>query len=1083
MLGSSSDAIQSSVPRPLVGRDAELSLLGERFDKARSGKRQLVFVTGEAGIGKTSLVDEFCLRILAPSDALVARGQCVQQFGPSEPYLPLLDASHDLVQSADGDRVVQLLSRHAPSWLAQLPSALDDDSHRRLLGRTHGTPASRALREMAQATEALCEDRPLVVVLEDLHWSDMSTLDWLSFVARRREAARLMLVCTYRPVDGPDGRPPVRRLAEELLRLAGVNELFLPALTREQVQVYLAGRLGGADVRERAGQLYELTGGHPLFVVTLADDWSRGSGEDGVKKSVVGSLEGVIETQFSRLNEDDYRVLEAASVVGNEFSAVLVARALGGEERAVESTLDRLTDTTGFVRAEGLEQWPDGTLSGRYRFHHTLHRTVLYDRAAAASRARIHRIIAISKRDAYRDLAPEIAAELAAHFEAGQDVDSAIEWLAAAGQHAASRNAYREAEAHLTRAIELLKELPESAKRDERELRLRILLSPVIMASRGYAAVELGENYQRTHQLAEREATDDALFLALQGLRAYAIVQGRNAEAREIAARCQPLAEKSGDAGRIAQAHWGLGEVALFEGRFNEARGHLEDAVRLKNDDEAAARAMMFGQDPSVVSAAYLGLTLWFLGDSRKALKLHRRALAMAQQSGHANTVAFTLMMKCLTRMQCRDMVELAQDLNGLVLYTSEYELPVWADIATILVGWLRAVRDGQLEGVRETVEGMQRRASSGGAAGKTMALATLADAALCTGQLEIAEPTVAEGLRASETSGETWCLAELWRLKGKIEGQRGNGDEAGASFERAIEVARGQNSTALELRASIDLARWQSDHANDWVAVRTLTTALAKLPPGADTEDTRQASARLKELGQAWTTPGFDGEENESTLDFIASGHLTSPAESAPRTTALEVREHVFKREGDFWALTFRETTHRVKDSRGMQFLAQLLAHPNEQMHSLTLCATGPIPEANRALAGELGSLLPEGFPLVDAQARAAYQARLLELRDSLDEAEHLNDQGRVEKLQSELAFLQSEISRAVGLRGRARRSAGPAERARVNVTRALKGVLNKLDSMDPELVEHLRRTIRTGMFCSYDPDPDLGIRWRVED
>jgi hypothetical protein len=266
-------------------------------------------------------------------------------------------------------------------------------------------------------------------------------------------------------------------------------------------------------------------------------------------------------------------------------------------------------------------------------------------------------------------------------------------------------------------------------------------------------------------------------------------------------------------------------------------------------------------------------------------------------------------------------------------------------------------------------------------------------------------------------------------------------------------------------------------------LAVRTLTVALGKLPPGADTDDTRRASARLMELGQTWSSPPGESDPNESTFDFVASRSSEPLHEPAPHTPTPQTAEHEFKREGEFWSLTFRGTTSRIRDSRGIQFLSQLVAHPNEQVHSLTLCATHLPQESERAQVGELRSLLPDGVPVVDAQARAQYQARLIELRESLDEAERLNDLGRIEKLQTELAFLQSEISRAVGLRGRARRTAGPAERARVNVTRALKGVLTKLDAMDAELGEHLRRTIRTGMFCSYDPDPELGTRWRVDD
>ncbi len=242
-------AVSAGTPaRAVVARDAQVGQLAGWFARAQGGQRQLVFVTGEAGIGKTTLVETFLPGLLGPDAPLVARGQCIEYLGEGEPYLPVLDAVARLCRPPGGERVVGCLARYAPSWLAQMPGLVSADEMRRLRHRIEGATPGRMLREMGDALEALTAERALVLVLEDLHWSDHATLDLIAWLARGRAPAQLFVLGTYRPVDAIVQSHPVRSVVLELARHRHCEELTLEPLTEAHVGCYVALRFPGGGV-------------------------------------------------------------------------------------------------------------------------------------------------------------------------------------------------------------------------------------------------------------------------------------------------------------------------------------------------------------------------------------------------------------------------------------------------------------------------------------------------------------------------------------------------------------------------------------------------------------------------------------------------------------------------------------------------------------------------------------------------------------------------------------------------------------------------------------------------------------------
>lgn len=387
-----------------MGREAKLRQLHGWFAQAQRGARQVVFVTGEVGIGKTTVV-EACLASLAGDPALwLTWGQCLQHYGAGEAYLPVLDALGRLCRGPEGAHVLALLAQQAPTWLLQLPALLSATELEAVQRRALGATRERMLRELAETLEVLTVARPLVLVLEDLHWSDTATLDLVAWLARRREPARLLVLGTYRPVEVIAHRHPLQAVKQDLSLHGQCAELRLESLPEAAVAAYLAGRFPGQAVPPGLTRaLHRRTDGQPLFLVAVVDEMRRqgwvveGDGpwpaivEDAAIETLVPeSLRELIEQQYDGLGAEAQQVLEAASVAGVEFSAAAVAAGVESAIGPVEECCADLARQRQFLEAHGVAEWPDGTLTECYQFRHALYQQVVYDRVPRARRVALH---------------------------------------------------------------------------------------------------------------------------------------------------------------------------------------------------------------------------------------------------------------------------------------------------------------------------------------------------------------------------------------------------------------------------------------------------------------------------------------------------------------------------------------------------------------------------------------------------------------------------------------------------------------------------------------------------------------------
>jgi DNA-binding winged helix-turn-helix (wHTH) protein len=483
--------VRQAAPACFVGRDAEMRVLADRFAAAQAGDRQIVFVTGAAGAGKTALVDAFLASRAIGERAVpvwIGRAGCVEQHGPQEPYMPVLDALQHLVRPPNVERMIALMRRSAPLWLAQMPWLLGEADAAALRQSLQGIRAERMPREMAALVETLTTDLTLVLVLEDLHWSDPSTVDLLTVLARRRDRARLLVIATYRPADVAVHEHVLGAAVRTLQERDRCVELALPDLTLDAVRGYLDLRFPGhAFPPALAERIHALTDGQPLFVAALVDHlrsrgsildttpgWALSVPVDTVDLGVPDDVRRLIEGQFRALSPDERRVLEAASAAGEHIAASIIAAAVGCSADLAEQVCESLARSQRFLQAVGTLAWPDRTRARRYAFTHELHRQVVYSETPDERRTRFHGAIGRALERAQGASVNDLAPQLAAHFARAHDETRTLHYLTVAGARARERFASREALQYFDRALELVDELTDPAERNLRETELRL---------------------------------------------------------------------------------------------------------------------------------------------------------------------------------------------------------------------------------------------------------------------------------------------------------------------------------------------------------------------------------------------------------------------------------------------------------------------------------------------------------------------------------------------------------------------------------------------------------------------------------
>ncbi len=767
--GSSAGVPSSWGPTQLVGRDPERDRLLQAWSDVREGSR-LVLVTGEAGVGKTRLVNELA-QLVGHQGGLVVTAACFAATA-SLPLTPVAEwLRHPQLRRSAGDldpvwrrEVERLVPRSSSS--TDVPDA----------GRARVDAWQRLRFFEGLARTVLTVDRPLLLVVDDLHWCDTATVSWLSFLMSFPTTSPLLVVGTARQEAAYDGGAlDDLGPADRILRLA------LGPLTRDAT-AELAKAVTGDLLREdELALVHSVTGGNPFYVIEALRE---AHGRQGPVQPA--DLGGVLGNRLARLVEPTQQVLQLASAVGRPFSLELLSEASDQDVDAIVDAVDELW------RRRIVVQRGD-----RYAFSHSLLREAAYETVTPARRWLLHRRLAQALELLYSGRLDSVAAELAEQYDRSGQPERALPFYDQAARRATAVFANADAARLWQRCRELLEELPAGRHRDERELGIIQQLLPPLGAWGGYASKELEESERRAHELGRRLGRDEVRATACVALFATTFVQGHTVESNRWGEQAVQMADRFPEL--AGQAHMAYAGSALSLGRVRAADLHFAQACEL-----AGARdSLPIGTRTEVHARCWWAHASWLLGDEAAALAGTAQAEQVARGIEHPYSLAVALSYAAITQQMCGNRVALERVLADLTEVCERYEFAYYREWAVVLSGWLR----GGADGLRQAKAGVAALEAEGSFARMPYWLWLVADLHRAGGDTAAALATLDAADAVATLNVDVWWLPEVLRARAALSPTT----RAVADLERAVALATEQESLTLLDRCRADLTRRNS--------------------------------------------------------------------------------------------------------------------------------------------------------------------------------------------------------------------------------------------------------------------------------
>ena len=840
---------------PLVGREQELRILLERWERVKEGEGQVVLLNGEAGIGKSRLVQALKEQLAGESHVRI-ESRCSPYYQNSSLY-PVIDHLERLLfrkEDSPEEKLGKLeralvVAQHAvplqetvPLFASLLSLPLSDRyspldlSPQRQKQKTLEALLSWLLKE--------AEKQPVVRIVEDLHWVDPSTLEYLSLVVEQVPTARVFTLFTFRP----DFSPPWAMRSH-------MTQITLNRLTRKQVEVMVERMTGGKILPvEVVQQLVAKTDGVPLFVEEL----TKIVLESGLLKeedeqyeltgplppfAIPSTLHDSLMARLDRLATVK-EVAQLGATLGREFTYELLKAVSPLDEVTLQRGLDRL------VEAELLYQrgLPPQT---RYFFKHALIQEAAYQSLLKSKRQQYHQKIALVLEERFPETVEAQPELLAHHYTDAGLREQAIVYWERAGQRAVQRSANIEAVSHLTKGLELLKTLPDTPDRTQQELTLQIALGAPLRITKGFASPEVEKVYARARELSQQIGETPQLFPVLRGLGGYYIARAEFQTAHKLGEQCLRLAQSMQEPALLLHAHYLLGATLFCQGKIALAREHVEQGIALYNPRQHSSHTLLYGQDPGVACLFWTALALWYLGYPDQALKRGHEAVTLAQELSHPYSLAIALNIVAFLHQFRREGNAAQEHAEASVTLSNEGGFGFILGMGIILLGWALAEQGQGEEGIAQMRQGLASWQATGAELYRSYWLALLAEAYGKTGQVEEGLAVLAEALDIVHKNGERYYEAEIYRLKGGLLLARSteNQKDSETCFRQAIDIASQQSARSLELRAVMSLSRLLNNQGKKDEARQILAEIYNWFTEGFDTRDLKEAKILLEEL------------------------------------------------------------------------------------------------------------------------------------------------------------------------------------------------------------------------------------------
>jgi DNA-binding winged helix-turn-helix (wHTH) protein/predicted ATPase len=849
-------------PRAMVGRDRELTTLLSGLDDTASRHGRPFLISGEPGVGKTRLADEVAAAAEAQGMTLLV-GHCSEHY-EAVAYLPFVEILENIVdRESNLDRLrkalgeqAQELARLLPKLkniLPELPPPLD-------------LPPAQARRHLFNCffdfVARVASEQPALMILEDLHWADDSTLSLLDHLTQRLSDLPLMVIGTYRDAELNVSRGLAKTL-EGLLRGRLATLMRLKGLPRDELAVMLNGLSGKSPPAVVVNEIFAETKGNPFFVEELfhhLEEENRLYDSSGRFRAMLEiseldapqSVRLVVARRLARLSDLTQKMLATAAVIGRSISLEIL-------QASSDADADSILEQVEEAEKAGLVFSVAESLKPRYEFAHELTRQAVIGGLSAARRQRLHLEVAEAIERTYSTTAEskyggsldDHVAELAHHYSRSSNRPKAAEYLRLAGQQAAQRFANAEAIKNFTSALEILKSLPDTLQRARQELELQTLLGPALIATKGNAATEVGAVYERAVELARQVGEDAQLFPVLFGLRSYHFVRGELRTASELAHQLVSSAESLQDSGLLVEAHLARGNSLLIFGELLPALDHFERAVTVYDPRKHHSHAFLYGLDPGVFCLGRLAWGLTLRGYPDRGLQKAGESIALAHKQAHHFSLAVALNCASTVHDLRRDWPAMQRLAEAAIVLCTEQGFGGMLAQSTMHRG-IALVAQGQTqEGIALIQRGSAASQATGAGLFRSHFLTYLSRAFLTAGRFEEGLTAAAKAIAITIETGESLEEAMTLRLKAELLLAQDSSNIAAAdrSFREAIEVSRRQGMRLFELEATTSLARLLRDTGRREEARAMLAEIYNWFTEGFDTADLKDAKALLHEL------------------------------------------------------------------------------------------------------------------------------------------------------------------------------------------------------------------------------------------
>ncbi len=834
-----------------VNRHQELATMRERWERTQASEGQVILLSGEAGIGKSRLLHR--LRDAIAENRHAWLNAACTPFGQTSALDPVIQmlrrqlhlgtADTPAIEFDKLDKAMAPVSAAIPETMPALAQLLSIPLPAGVNAPELSPQALKQKTLDAVLTWLLvqADSQPLVLVVEDLHWVDASTLELIEMVIAQAASARLLVILTFRP----DFVPPWSAQHHVTPLLVG----RLPRIdVTGMIDSVTAGKTLPRDILE---QITSKTDGIPLFVEELTKtvlelglltshfDHYELSG-DVAPMAIPATLRDSLMARLDGLSGAKL-VAQVGATIGRSFSYDLIRAVADIDDAVLHQHLAQL------VRSEILMQRglaPRAT----YTFRHSLIQDAAYDSLLISRRQQYHVRIAraLPRLEAeVADTRPELVAH---HLTAAMLSDEAIDHWLKAGLRAMGRSAVIEAITHFTRALDILDTLPDGPSRMEREIGLRIELGSALMAAKGYASPEVEKAFARARDLCAALGDTPQLFPALRGLGSYYIVRGPLDLARQLSEQLLRVAERISDPDQLLEAHRRLGLCLFLQGEMAAARQHLDHAITRASQRQGRGIGL-FGTDPDVLSLANHAWLLWFLGYPDAALDEGRKSVELAEHIGRPYSRVYALGLLASIHQLRGEAEEAGHYANMVVQLSTEQEFAYWLAWGRIVGGWAIAAQGLTMAGIEQMRDGLDAYLATGADQMRPYALTLLAAACGQDGQTGDALAFL-DQVEAGLPGRARYYDAEMHRLRGELVLARaGDAPRARAFFAQALQIARQQSARSLELRAALSLAKLEADSGNASEALRLLQPVIAQFSEGFATTDLRETQAFLNTL------------------------------------------------------------------------------------------------------------------------------------------------------------------------------------------------------------------------------------------